>query len=294
MRIATAIVNWNNPDVPDVFPWIPYGEAMDHFVEAGYDATEWGPSMPTDPAMLGEDLRSRGLDLVGAFVGLGFRDRDRLEAEIERALDIARFLAVNGGTRLIAAEAGDDRRRSEAGHVDESRGLTDDRWRHLADGLDELGRRLEAFGMQLVFHNHVGTYVETPGETARLLDMTDPALVGWCLDIGHLAYGGGSAIDMLPRYADRVKHVHIKDVDGDVLAKAKAERWSFRQALATYIFPPLGQGIARIPDVVAALQDVGYHGWYVIEQDTAPDPTATARANRIYLEGLLGIGENGR
>jgi inosose dehydratase len=288
MRIATAVVNWNNPDIPDVFPWIPYGEAMDHFVEAGYDATEWGPSMPTDPEVLGEDLRSRGLDLVGAFVGLGFRDADKLESEIERALDIARFLAVNGGTRLIAAEAGDDRRRGEAGHVDESRGLTDEQWRNLAEGLNELGRRLVPFGMELVFHNHVGTYVETQAETARLLDETEPGLVGWCLDIGHLAFGGGDALDMLPRYADRVKHVHAKDVSAEVLAQAKAEGWSFGKALEHYIFPPLGEGIARIPEVVGALRDAGYDGWYVIEQDTAPDPTATARANREYLEGLLG------
>ncbi len=287
MRIATAVVNWNSPDIPDVFPWIPYGEALDRMVEAGYDATEWGPSMPTDPAELGEALGSRGLDLVGAFVGLGFRDRDRWDAELERAMGIAEFLAQNGGRVLVAAEAGDDRRRGEAGHVDESRGLSGGEWRSLGEGLNALGRRLEPLGMTLAFHNHVGTYVETPAETARLLDETDPALVGWCLDIGHLAFGGGNAIDLLPRYAARVRHVHVKDVDAVVLAEAKAEGWSFGQALAHYIFPPLGQGIARIPDVVAALRGVGYDGWYVIEQDTAPDPTATARANREYLEGLL-------
>jgi inosose dehydratase len=287
MRIATAVVNWNNPDIPDVFPWMLYGEALDHMVEAGYDATEWGPSMPTDPAELGEALGSRGLDLVGAFVGLGFRDAEKFESELERALGIADFLAKNGGTVLIAAEAGDERRRGEAGHVDESRGLVDGQWRDLGAGLNELARRLEPKGMTLAFHNHVGTYVETPAETARLLDETDPALVGWCLDIGHLAFGGGNAIDMLPRYADRVRHVHAKDVDPAVLAQAKAAGWSFGQALAHYIFPPLGQGMARIPDVVAALKGVGYDGWYVIEQDTAPDPTATARANRVYLEGLL-------
>ena len=287
MRIATAVVNWNSPDIPDVFPWMPYGEALDHMVEAGYDATEWGPSMPTDPVELGEALGSRGLDLVGAFVGLGFRDADRIESEIERALGIARFLAANGGRVLIAAEAGDDRRRGEAGHVDESRGLTDAQWRNLADGLDELARRLGPMGMTLAFHNHVGTYVETPAETARLLDETDPALVGWCLDIGHLAFGGGNAIEMLPTYADRVQHVHVKDVDGAILGRAQAEGWSFGKALEHFIFPPLGEGTARIPDVVGALRAVGYDGWYVIEQDTSPEPTATARANRECLEALL-------
>lgn len=287
MRIATAVVNWNTPDIPDVFPWIPYGEALDHMVEAGYDATEWGPSMPTDPHELREALGSRGLDLVGAFVGLGFRDRARWDAEFERALAIAQFLAANGGRVLIAAEAGDDRRRGEAGHVDEARGLTDEEWRNLGSGLNELARRVAPLGMTVAFHNHVGTYVETPAETARLLDETDPSLVGWCLDIGHLAFGGGQAIDLLPSYAARVRHVHVKDVDAAVLGRAKAEGWSFGQALAHYIFPPLGEGMARIPEVVAALRGVGYDAWYVIEQDTSPAPTAVARANREYLEGLL-------
>lgn len=289
MRIATAVVNWNTPDIPGVFPWIPYGEALDHMVEAGYDATEWGPSMPTDPDELRDALASRGLDLVGAFVGLGFRDRDRWDAEFERALGIAQFLAANGGRVLIAAEAGDDRRRGEAGHVDESRGLSDEQWRNLGQGLDELGRRVAPLGMTVAFHNHVGTYVETPAETARLLDETDPVLVGWCLDVGHLAFGGGQAIDLLPRYADRVRHVHVKDVDAAVLGQAKAEGWSFGEALAHVIFPPLGQGMARIPEVLAALRAVGYDGWYVVEQDTcAGDPTATAAANRRYLEDVLG------
>jgi len=290
VRVATAVVNWNNPDIPDLFAWIPYEEALDHMVGAGYDATEWGPSMPTDPVELGDALGSRGLDLVGAFVGLGFRDAALREPEIERALGIARFLGVNGGKVLIAAEAGDDRRRGEAGHVDEARGLSDEQWRNLSSGLNELARRLQPLGMTLAFHNHVGTYVETPAETARLLDETDGALVGWCLDIGHLAFGGGNAIDLLAKYADRVKHVHVKDVDDAILAQAKAERWSFGQALAKFIFPPLGSGVARIPEVVRALRGVGYDGWYVIEQDTAPDPTATASANRVYLEHLLGIG----
>jgi inosose dehydratase len=290
VRIATAIVNWNNADVPEAFPWIPYGEAMDHFVEAGYDATEWGPSMPTDPDVLGEELRSRGLTLVGAFVGLALRDAELRDAEIERALGIARFLAANGGTRLIAADSGDERRRNEAGHVDPAGGLSDAHWRSLGDGLGELAVQLEPLGMELVFHNHVGTYVETGEETARLLDVTDPARVGWCLDTGHLAFGGGDALAMLERYGDRVRHVHLKDVDGGILARARAEQWSFAQALTSFIFPPLGEGIARIAEVVAALGARGYDEWYVIEQDTAPgDPTETARANRLFLERLLRV-----
>src|SRR5450759_3412429 len=118
MRIATAPVNWNNPDVPEYRAWVPYGQMMDEFVGAGYDACEWGSNMPTDPALLNEELQARGLTMVGAFVGLALRDPGKREAEIERALVTARFLHATGGTHLIAADSGDDRRRADAGHVD--------------------------------------------------------------------------------------------------------------------------------------------------------------------------------
>lgn len=288
MRIATAPVNWNSPDVPEYRAWLPYRQMMDEFVEAGYDATEWGPGMPEDPAELKEALDARGLDMVGAFVGLGFRDADRYDAEMAKAMEIARRLHATGGRLLIAADGGDDRRRSEAGHVDEPNGLTDEQWRNLAAGLHDLADNLAPMGMTVVFHNHVGTYVETPAETARLLDETDPAKVGWCLDIGHLAYGGGNSLAMLDRYGDRVAHIHLKDVDGDVLARARAQGWSFGTALKTFIFPPLGEGIAQVPEVVANLLARGYDGWFVLEQDTTPgSPMVTARKNREYLEALL-------
>ncbi len=288
MRIATAPVNWNNPDVPEYRAWLPYRQMMDEFVTAGYDATEWGPGMPEDPAELDAELRSRGLDMVGAFVGLGFRDADRYEAEMARAMAIVQRLHATGGRYLIAAEAGDERRRGAAGHVDPAGGLTDGQWRNLARGLHDLADNIEPMGMKVVFHNHVGTYVETPEETARLLDETDPTKVGWCLDVGHLAYGGGDSLAMLGEYGDRVAHIHLKDVDGDVLARARADGWSFGQALKAYIFPPLGEGIARVPEVVADLLARGYDGWFVLEQDTTPgDPMVTARQNREYLETLL-------
>jgi inosose dehydratase len=288
VRIATAPVNWNNPDVPEYRAWLPYRQMMDEFVEAGYDATEWGPGMPEDPAELKEALDARGLEMVGAFVGLGFRDLDRHPVEMTRAMAIAGRLHATGGRLLIAAEAGDDRRRGEAGHVDETLGLTDEQWANLARGLHALADHLEPMGMKVVFHNHVGTYVETAAETARLLDETDPAKVGWCLDIGHLAYAGGNSLEMLGTYGDRVAHIHLKDVDGAVLARAKADGWSFGRALKAYIFPPLGEGIAQVPEMVQALLARGYDGWFVLEQDTnRGDPKDVARVNREYLEALL-------
>ena len=288
MRIATAPVNWNNTDVTDYRPWTRYPAVLDEMVAAGYTATEWGMNMEKDPARLREDLGARKLQLLGGFVRLELRNLYKKSAEVQRGIELATFFPDGGGTYLIVADSGDPRRLSEAGHVNPAGGLNNEQWRSLSDGLNELGNRLGPQGVKVVFHNHVGTYVETQDETARLLDETDPHLVSWCFDCGHLAYGGGDNLEMIERYGNRIGYVHIKDLDKSILEQAKTHGWSFAQALKSYIFAPLGEGAARIPDVVEKLRLADYDGWLVIEQDTTPaDPTETARRNREYLEGLL-------
>ncbi len=289
MRIATAPVNWNNADVADYRPWTPYPALLDEMVSAGYAATEWGMNMEKDATRLREDLSARNLKVLGGFVGLELRNPEKKSAEIERGIELATFFRDIGANYLIVADSGDASRLSEAGHVNPAGGLNDEQWHSLGTGLNELGRRLDPHGVRVVFHNHVGTYVETQDETARLLEETDSQLVGWCFDCGHLAYGGGDNLEMLARYGNRIGYVHIKDLDKSILEQAKTHGWSFARALKSYIFAPLGEGAARIPDVIEKLRLADYDGWLVIEQDTTPiDPTETARKNREYLERLLG------
>ncbi len=288
MKIATSPINWNNEDVPDYRPWIPYPEILDEIQKAGYRATEWSSSLPEDPERLKADLEARGLHLVGAFVALDLKDPARHPAEIARALEKARFLRALGARHLVVADAGDAARRAAAGHVGPELALTDAQLAALAEGLEALAERLSDLGMALVFHNHVGTYVETGEEIARLLEATDPDRVGWCLDTGHLVYGGGDLLALLSRFAPRVRYLHLKDVDPNVLARARAEGWSFEEALRRYIFAPLGEGMVPLREALRKVLESGYDGWAVIEQDTTPkDPTETARENRARLEALL-------
>jgi len=260
-------------------------------VAAGYSATEWSSIMPKEPAVLAEDLRARGLRMLGGFVGLELRNPAKREQEVKKGVEIGKYFQSLGASYLIAADSGDPRRVQEAGRVNPDGGLTDAQWESLGTGLNELAALLKPAGVRLVFHNHVGTYVETEAETSRLLDATDAALVGWCLDCGHLTYGGGDTLRMLQKYGDRVGYVHIKDVDGELLGRSREEGWSFHEALKRFIFPRLGEGMVNIPAVVRALKDHRYDGWLVIEQDTTPlNPTTIAKENREYLEALLTSG----
>jgi inosose dehydratase len=288
MKIATAPVNWNNADAPDFRDWFPYPEILNLMVAAGYTATEWGMNMPSDVSQMLTDLNERQLRLLGGFVGLELRNEAKLASEIERALERGRFFKSLGAQLLIAADSGDPFRLAQSGRVDPTSGLNKQEWRNLTSGLDQIGKQLRLEGVKVVFHNHVGTYVETEAETARLLEETNPDHVGWCFDCGHIAYGGADVFRLLKKYGSRVRHAHLKDVNAEVLNEARARRWNLADALKAFIFSPLGKGNLDLRRVLRLLRDQGYNDWLVVEQDTTPlDPTTVARGNRTFLEALL-------
>ena len=121
------------------------------------------------------------------------------------------------------------------------------------------------------------------------MEMTDPEIVGLCLDTGHYTYGGGDPLEALRRYRDRIWHVHFKDCHPDVAARARAEGWDYFQAVRHGVFCELGQGMVDFPAIVDELKSGGYDGWIVVEQDVLPEmgsPLASARRNREYLRSL--------
>ena len=80
-------------------------------------------------------------------------------------------------------------------------GLDEEQWRTFASGAEQVaGAVRDRYGMRTVFHHHCAGYVETPQEVAKLMELTDPGLLGLCLDMGHYAFGGGDPVEALERY----------------------------------------------------------------------------------------------
>ncbi|MCA9664840.1 MAG: TIM barrel protein, partial [Myxococcales bacterium] len=159
-----------------------------------------------------------------------------------------------------------------------------------ADGAERVAQAVrEQTGLRTVFHPHGAGYVETPSEVSRLLELTNPELLGLCLDSGHAALGGGDALSLLEQAADRVWHVHFKDYAREVGERARAESWDYFAQVRAGIFCELGQGDVDFSALLAALQHRGYDGWIVVEQDVLPGmgtPLESARRNRAYLADL--------
>jgi inosose dehydratase len=242
--------------------------------------------------------------MVGAFVQGAFRDPSTwadVEARAVRTANLLRAVAEEGpGGRLpyvILADAnGSDPVRSRmAGRATPDLSLSDDGWRTYAAGVNEVARAVHrATGLQTAFHAHCAGFVETPDETARLLELTDPELVGLVLDTGHYTYGSGgndsgAALAGLGRFWDRVRHVHFKDLDPAVADRARAEGWDYDRAIGAGVFCELGRGCVDFPSIVGLLRERGYDGWIVVEQDVLPgmgSPRESARRSREYLASM--------
>ncbi len=291
-KVGTAPINWNNDDLKDWAPLVPFPAILDEMAAAGYEGTELGSIYPAEPAGLRIELERRGLALSGAYRWLPLLDPAALDAEMPALDQLLDLLSALDAHDLIVASRMEPRRIALAGRVpaDGSAGLSDDEWRTLVESLTRISRRAAENGIRTHYHNHAGSYVETPAEVERFLSLVDPAVADLCFDAGHYAFGGGDPADFVARHVDRIGYVHLKDVDPAVLARARAEGLGFLDALRVYVFCELGEGIANVPQIVRCLLDHGYSGWIIVEQDTSRRPsTESARASREYLRQRCGL-----
>jgi inosose dehydratase len=282
---------------PTEFP--AWEQVLDEIAASGYSGTElgdWG-FLPTDPEVLKKALSSRGLAMIGALVPVRLADaeshRRGQEAGIRTALLLAALKPAEGPAPFVIltdSNGTDATRTMNAGRIKPEHGLSPENWTTFAHGTAEIARAvLDETGVRTVFHHHCAGYIETPEETARLLEMTPPELVGLCFDTGHWAYAGGDPLDGLRRFRDRISHVHFKDCHDAVARQAREDGWDYFQALEHRIYFGLGTGDVGFPALIEELRGSGYRGWIVVEDELPPgagDPFAAARSDRQYLTGL--------
>ena len=216
------------------------------------------------------------MDLVGGFVPLILHDENQHLASLEEARKIAELFAECGATRFVTAVMRDE---------DWSRPdrVTDADITSISKGLKLVDEICADFGLVQVLHPHFDTMIETADEMQRLLNQSD---VKWCLDTGHIALGGYDVVEFARKYTDRVAHVHLKDVDLQIAAKARSRELSLLQSVQAGLFPPLGEGDVPVGDVVRELENRGYQGRYVLEQDLAITDGEPARGEGPIL-GVL-------
>jgi inosose dehydratase len=192
---------------------------------------------------------------------------------------------------ILADDNGTDRVRTKhAGRITPEQSLDIEQWTIFADGVQKVARSVrKEVGLRCVFHHHCGGFVETPAEVDRLMSLTDPELLGLCLDMGHYRFGGGDPLNALKSLGKRVWHVHFKDCEPVIAQSSRQQDWDYFESVRRGVFCPLGKGEVDFPSIVKELKRLKYTDWIVVEQDVLPgmgDPKSCALENRRFLKGM--------
>lgn len=290
LSFGTAPVNWNNFDLKGWREPVPFPDILREMQRAGYTTTEWDASFGTDPGALREAAAQFGIRYVAAYRWFDFLHDDVFAEQLAEAGTITSILTSIGATDLIVADALRPERVAIAGAVpdDGSQGLAPAAMKVIANNVHRLSEVTAQAGLNLRYHNHTGTYVETPAEVEALLSVLDAEKVTMCFDTGHFAFGGGNARAFVEANLDRIGLIHLKDVDGAVLNQARTQHWSFLESLRHIVFCPLGEGTAEIRKIVRFLRNASFTGHVIIEQDTcAGEPTDVAARNLAFAQSAL-------
>lgn len=285
LKVAGAPISWGVSELPGWGIRMPPDRVLAEMREVGLDATELGPPgyMPEEPAARRELLQRNGMRLVAGFLAVVLHDRRHPSlGELERE---AKALEASGAEVLVLAAA------LHGQSYDRDERLSGPDWIALGEALAGAEDIATRHGLRLAFHPHAGTAVARKEDVHTLLETTT---VDICLDTGHLFLGGADPGAIARDASGRVGHVHLKDVDRRLAERVESGELSYAEGVRAGLYRPLGQGDLDIKAVFARLEDAGYRGWYVLEQDTAltaePEPAhgpvAAARQSIEYFRGL--------
>jgi inosose dehydratase len=290
-RIGNAPVSWGvtRPGAPANPPW---RTVLDEMSEAGYAGTELGPPgyMPAGADLLSEELSRRGLRPVGGTIMEPLHEPGLAESIEHEARRVCSILGALGAPYLVilAGDAAD--RAATAGRSEAALRLDAAGMQTLVDNVRRCAEVAAGYGVSAVVHPHAGTHVEFEDEVQEVLGRTEPDLVGLCLDTGHSAYAGVDPLALYRNCAERVRYLHLKDVDPRVLRRALEEGLGFEAACAAGVFCPLGSGAVDFAGLRDLLRGSGYEGWLTVEQDVEPgtkgDPRGDAVDSMEYLKGV--------
>lgn len=235
----------------------------------GYSGIEITDTMIGSYAGRATDFARRigdaGLTLVAFAFGSesGFTEKAAIPADLDAARRWTDFAAqfpsalVSMGSATIMSD----------GFRDQKFGVAAEVYNRAA----EIGR---SAGVVVAVHpsSHHNTLLFSRADYDQIFALLDPA-VGWVPDTGHILRGGQSIGATLAFHGDRIRYIHLKDVD------AHGE-WAM-----------LGEGICDIPAVISSVREAPhFKGWIVAEEESdaaAKNPAAAVKTNFQTLQRIV-------
>ncbi|MFC4766307.1 sugar phosphate isomerase/epimerase family protein [Effusibacillus consociatus] len=196
-------------------------------------------------------LTTYSLEFIAVYSGANFIFAEILEEELWKIEKVAAFASEMGAQHLVVG-----------GGAIRANGVLETDYNALADGLNKVVAIAEKYGLIPSYHPHLGTIVQSPEQLDKLMPLTS---INLCPDTAHIEAGGGNPAEIIKKYADRIKYVHLKDYENGE-------------------FLPLGKGKQNYHEIMQVLKKANYQGWVTVELDSFEDPKEGAQISKDYLK----------
>lgn len=214
------------------------------------------------PEAFRKALDTHGLTLVSYACGSdsGFTEPDALAADLTMAETAIAFAGAFPGALVSFGSA-----------TVMSDGPREQKFEAAARFYNEAAAHGARAGVCVAVHpsSHHDTLLFTREDYDALFAKLDAETVGWVPDTGHIIRGGQDILETLQHYRDRIRYLHLKDVDRD-------GTWQM-----------LGTGACDVAAVIAAVSAAPrFNGWLVVEEESdeaGRNPAAAVARNRQTL-----------
>jgi inosose dehydratase len=289
IRIGANPIGWSNDDLQTLGGETPLETCLAEASQIGFQGMELGHKFPRDPAALRPILDRYGLSLVSGWYSSELLRRT-VEDEIEVVQAHLSLLGSMGCKVMVWCETSGCVHGQKDVPLSRRPRMDAGRWSELGQRLTAVADYLLSQGMQMAYHHHMGTVVETVEEIDLLMQHTGES-VGLLLDTGHVTFAGGDPVAVARKWGHRVEHVHCKDVRPAMLEQSRAGDWSFLDSVIAGVYTVPGDGCVDFPAVLREIKLAGYAGeWLVIEAEQDParaHPATYAAKGYRYLGKLV-------
>ncbi|WCK56454.1 sugar phosphate isomerase/epimerase [Aneurinibacillus sp. Ricciae_BoGa-3] len=195
-------------------------------------------------------IKDHALTFIGVYTGGNFIFPDILEEELLKIESVAALASELGARHLVVG-----------GGAVRTNGILESDYAALGNALNKVVKIAEKYNLIASYHPHMGTNVQAPEQLDKLMPLTT---INLCPDTAHIEAGGGDPVEVMKKYMDRIKYVHLKDYENGE-------------------FLPLGEGHQKFDEMIKVLDEANFDGWITVELDSYPNPKQGAEISRKYL-----------
>jgi sugar phosphate isomerase/epimerase len=157
---------------------------------------------------------------------------------------------------------------------------------HYCKAIEAVGKAIRGHGLRFLYHPHMADLNDL-GDGVTLFDqlvqLTDPADVGFEIDVFWFAHVGGNPAVTIQKLGARADIIHLKDRKRGVPLASPLQGYPEEKSL----FVPAGKGSVDFNAILTAAKAAGTRH-LIIEQDEAEgDPFLSLQQSYSHLRGVL-------